>query len=105
MTSAGPVHKAAEALSPILAKGPSRDLYVNLSKTVIWSPAGSDLRTTGPFDGYTCPMGSGADLLGAPVSRCPDFMSRVVMKQIDKCVVSLQKMIELCAPQSCLQLL
>lgn len=50
-------------------------------------------------DRYIYTTDSGGDLLGAPVSRCSDFISRVVMRWIDKCVYSLQKLIELSDPQ------
>lgn len=47
---------------------------------------------------YTCTKGRGVDLLGAPVSRCPELISQVVLRRIDKCVDNLQKVMELNDP-------
>lgn len=83
---AGPDDRAARALSVITAEEPTRSLHINISKI---------LCSTAHFDGYTCIIGSGVELLGAPVPHCPDFVSRVVNQRIHKCVDSLQKFIEL----------
>jgi hypothetical protein len=107
VTLGGSADRVSQALNWLSTVGPESGLHISASKTVIWSPSANlqVFRDRGMFAEYHCSMELGVELLGGAVSESVEFVRNVVDKRVDKCIVSLDRMMALEDPQLCLLLL
>jgi hypothetical protein len=105
VTVAGPTHRVSEAVQWLRDEGPRHGLHMSPSKTVVWSPFPRDLQGIGHFDDLCLTREDGVELLGGAVSTSAAFYASVIDKRVDKCIMTMRRMMELDDPQLCLLLL
>jgi hypothetical protein len=107
ITLQGSSEQVREAIELVEEEGPEYGVYLSSDKTVVWWPESHGVipHNFDMFSNFHRTLGLGVELLGGALSKSYEYVVEVVMKRVNKCVVSAQMMMALQDPQLCLLLL
>jgi hypothetical protein len=107
ITLQGSSEQVREAIDLVEEEGPEYGVFLSSNKTVVWWPESNGIvpHNYEIFSNFHRTLGLGVELLGGALSKSYEFILEVVMKRVNKCVLSAQMMMALQDPQLCLLLL